>query len=257
MSSPGSGDHGRSRFSVNLSALAQAQKPSRGTPAYSRLVNRPAARVVAAALHSFQVTPNMATAASATLSLCGLVLLCVVEPVWLMSVGVAVFLAGGYVLDSVDGQLARLRGAGSVQGEWLDHTIDCAKTAAVHLAVAVSWFRFPPIENPAVLLIPLGFSVVQSVTYFGLILMPYLRGTSAAAPVERSVAAEGPLRRWLILPTDYGFLCWIFVLLALPQVFLVVYVILFLLAAALLVLALHKWWGELGAIDRRRRDVDA
>jgi phosphatidylglycerophosphate synthase len=155
-------------------------------------------------------------------------------------------------MDSVDGQLARLRRAGSVRGEWLDHTVDCFKTSSLHLAVAISWYRFPPTDERAALLIPLGFSVVQSVTFFGLILLPALRKQAGARPASADATSEHPLRKWLILPTDYGFLCWVFVLLAWPTVFFGVYAALFVLSAAMLAVALRKWWRELGALDGQR-----
>ena len=250
-------DAGNRSFRVNLQALRAAQKPSRGTAAYGRYVNRPAGRVVAAAAHTVGLTPDGATAISASLSGAGIVLLATVEPSVPMAVGVALLLASGYVMDSVDGQLARLRGRGSVRGEWLDHTVDCFKTSSLHLAVAISWFRFPPTHDRALLLVPLGFSVVQAVTYFGLILMPFLRersrGAASPAPSSSTSGAEpppeNPLRKWLILPTDYGFLCWVFVLLAWPHTFTVVYSVLFALSAAMLALALLKWWRELTALD--------
>jgi phosphatidylglycerophosphate synthase len=249
-------DSGNRSFRANLQALRAAQKPSRGTAAYGRYVNRPAGRVVAAATHTFGLTPDGATAISASLSGLGIVLLATVEPSVLMAVGVALLLASGYVMDSVDGQLARLRGRGSVRGEWLDHTVDCFKTSSLHLAVAICWFRFPPTHDRALLLVPLGFSVVQAVTYFGLILMPFLRERSRGAASSPSAVstpgsepAENPLRKWLILPTDYGFLCWVFVLLAWPHLFAVVYTVLFALSAAMLALALLKWWRELTALD--------
>jgi phosphatidylglycerophosphate synthase len=198
------------------------------------------------------MTPNGATVVSATLSGAGIVLLATLEPSLAMSVAVAVLLAAGYVMDSVDGQLARLRGRGSVRGEWFDHTVDCFKTSSLHLVVAISWFRFPPVGDRAWLLVPLGFTVVSAVTYFGLVLMPYLRmqgGAGASPDRERAGVSEHALRKWLILPTDYGFLCWVFVLLAWQEVFLVVYTALFGLAAMMLALALRKWWRELGALD--------
>ena len=58
----------RGTFATNLTALKRAQKPSRGTAAYSRLVNRPVGRLVAAAVHTYGLTPNQATASSAMLS---------------------------------------------------------------------------------------------------------------------------------------------------------------------------------------------
>jgi phosphatidylglycerophosphate synthase len=249
-------DGRRAGYRANLEALKAAQKPSRGTPAYSRLINRPAGRQVAAATAGLGLTPNGATVISATLSGAGIAVLCLVEPGLVMGLVVAVLLAGGYVMDSVDGQLARLSGGGSVRGEWLDHTVDCFKTSSLHLAVVISWYRFPLVDDQAALLIPLAFSVVQSVTYFGLILLPFLRrqagAPTAAGPPTASAPTEHPLRKWLILPTDYGFLCWVFVLLVWPTGFFTVYTALLVLSAVMLALALRKWWRELGALDASR-----
>lgn len=254
---PAGGVRSATKFRSNLDALRAAQKPSRGTAAYSRYVNRPAGRVVAAVLHTRGVTPDGATAVSAAMSALGIVLLATLRPSLWQAVLVPVLLAGGYVMDSVDGQLARLRGQGSVRGEWLDHTVDCFKTSSLHLAVAVSWFRFPPSEHHWVLLVPLGYSVVQSVTYFGLILMPTLRASASSATGAGSAppSKEHPLRTWLILPTDYGFLCLIFALVAWRTGFAVVYGALFLLSAAMLAVALRKWWRELTVLDARRAEA--
>jgi len=240
------------RYRVNLESLRAAQKPSRGTAAYSRHVNRPAGRKVAAAGAVVGLTPNGATVISATLSGLGILSLTLLEPSPAMGLLVAVLLAGGYVMDSVDGQLARLTDSGSVRGEWLDHTVDCFKTSSLHLAVAISWYRFPLVEDRAALLIPLAFSVVQSVTYFGLILLPFLRRQAGAGPAVAPATVEHPLRKWLILPTDYGFLCWVFALLAWPTLFFGVYTAIFVLSTAMLALALRKWWGELGTLSDGR-----
>ncbi|MFD7078187.1 CDP-alcohol phosphatidyltransferase family protein [Nocardioides sp. NPDC059952] len=232
-------------FRTHLEALSRAQKPSLNTAAYSRLVNRPAGRVVAAAAHTLGASPNQVTALSATLSAAGLAVLALVEPRWWTGVLVAVLLAAGYVLDSSDGQLARLRGGGSRSGEWLDHTIDCFKTASLHLAVLVSWYRFGPATD-GWLLVPLGFEVVAVVTYFGLILMPTLRPAASGAPVA---VHENPLRKWALLPMDYGAQCWMFVLLGLGMVFSWIYALVFVCNAVALAIALRKWWRELRVLD--------
>jgi phosphatidylglycerophosphate synthase len=240
------------RFRANLAALRAAQKPSRGTAAYSRLVNRPAGRLVAAAVHVLGVTPNGATAMSATLSATGLVLLATVEPTWWLAVAVAALLAGGYVLDSVDGQLARLRGTGSLSGEYLDHSVDCVKTATLHLAVLISWYRFPPLDDPAWLLVPIAFVVVDMMSFFGLVTMPLLRrlhGAPAGATPSAAGAPEHPLRMWLILPTDYGVFCWMFLLLAWPPLFVAGYTAMFAVNALVMVPVLAKWWRELRVMD--------
>lgn len=236
-------------FRSGLQALRAAQKPARGTAAYSRLVNRPAGRIVAAAVNTFGMRPNHATAVSATLSGAGILLVAVAEPSWWVGIVIAILLAGGYVMDSVDGQLARLRGGGSKSGEWLDHTIDCFKTATLHLAVLISWYRHPVSDSEWVLLIPIGFEVVAAVTYFGLILMPTLRPASARGSILNEDEPENPLRKYLLLPIDYGVVCWIFVVFGFSDVFLGVYSFMFVAGAGALAIALRKWWREAREID--------
>jgi phosphatidylglycerophosphate synthase len=238
-------------YRSNLLALVHAQKPARGTPAYSRIVNRPAARRVAALAHTVGITPNAVTVTSAAFSAAGLVLLCLARPSWWVGVAVAALLATGFLLDSVDGQLARLGNGGTAAGEWLDHNVDCIKTTALHLAVLVSWYRFPPVDSSASLLLPLGFQVVDLVVFFGFVMMPLLRQVHARTASQESTtpAAEHPLRMWLILPTDYGAFCWMFVVLGWPEAFFAVYAGMFAINAAVLPLALRKWWRELRAYD--------
>lgn len=239
----------RPGYRANLMALLAAQKPQRGTAAYSRFVNRPAGRLVAAAAHVVGMKPNVATMISAAMSGTALVLLVVAEPTALVGLAVAALLAGGYVMDSVDGQLARLAGSGTLSGEWLDHMVDCVKTCSLHLAILVSWYRFPPVEDRWILLVPIGYEIVQMAMYFGLMSMPALRKRGGAATPAVSAGAEHPLRTWLILPDDYGVLCWVFLLLAWPLAFVAAYSMLFLCGVAILVLALRKWWRELRALD--------
>ncbi|MCD9153791.1 CDP-alcohol phosphatidyltransferase family protein [Aeromicrobium duanguangcaii] len=238
----------RQSFRFGLADLRAAQKPARGTPAYSRHVNRPLGRIVAAWCNSHGMRPNQATAISATLSASAITLLATVRPTWWLGLLIAFLLAAGYVMDSVDGQLARLRGGGSLAGEWLDHTVDCFKTLTLHLAVAVSWFRFADLPHDAWLLVPLGFTVVAAAMFFGLMLIPTLRPAAISAPTEPA-PPEGPLRRFLILPTDYGFQCWAFALLGWTVGFRVLWTVTFVGCAALLALALRKWWRELRALD--------
>lgn len=205
---------------------------------------------MAAAGHVVGLTPNQATAISATLSAAGILSLAIFRPSLTLAVAVAVLLALGYVLDSVDGQLSRLRGFGSKSGEWLDHTVDCFKTSSLHLAVLISWFRYPVATTSWVLLIPMMFEVVSVVTFFGLVLVPTLRPVRNAGSTLRDVSRpEHPLRKWLLLPVDYGTLCLLFILLAWPTAFLVGYTFFFVAAAGALVLALRKWWQELCALD--------
>ena len=98
--------------------LAAAQKSGRGAPAYSRFVNRKLGRLFAAAGFHLGLTPNGITVISAAFSFSGLVLLAAMRPSWWLGFAVTALLVLGYALDAADGQLARLRGGGSVTGEW-------------------------------------------------------------------------------------------------------------------------------------------
>ena len=238
-------------FRSSLQALRAAQKPATGTAAYSRLVNRPVARYVAAAAHTVEMTPNQATVTSATLSGAAIALLALLEPSWWSGLLISALLVLGYVMDSVDGQLARLSGGGSKAGEWLDHTVDCVKTLTIHLAVAVSWFRFPPMETDLILLVPLGYAVVVSVMFFGLILMPTLRPPGATTSTLRDHdAPEAWWRKYVLLPTDYGVLCLVFAIFGVAPLFSWLYTGLFVINALALVIGLRRWWKELTLIDR-------
>jgi hypothetical protein len=241
----------RQGYRADLAALIAAQKPAYGTAAYSRLVNRPLARRVAAAVHQTGLTPNGATAISAGLSAVALAMVALVGPSWPLGVAVAVLLALGYVMDSVDGQLARLRGGGSVAGEWLDHTVDCVKTCSLHLVVLVALHRFTSFPD-AVLVLPLVFLVVDVTSFFWFQQVPLLRAKAGWRPPAAG-RTESPWRTWLILPTDYGVFCWMFVLLGSPVAFVAGYGLMLAANGGLLAIACRKWWRELKALDEAAR----
>lgn len=231
-----------------LRRLGAAQKGhARGAPAYSVYINRRIGRVLAATAYVWGWTPNQVTLVSAVFTFTGIALLCLVPiSIWL-GVVVAVLLALGYAWDSADGQLARLRGGGSVAGEWLDHFVDAVKIASLHLAVLIGLFRFSTIATPW-LLVPLGFSVVGVVTFFGMLLNDLLKGKQGVASTHARGGGTA-LRSLMLVPTDYGLLCWVFVLWGVPAVFLAFYGLLFVLCAGFLLLAAIKWFREMRALD--------
>lgn len=176
-----------------------------------------------------------------------------VEPEWWLGFVVAGLLVVGYGLDAADGQLARLRGGGSLRGEWLDHVVDATKTCLVHTAVLVSVYRFRDLPN-WYLLVPLGYQLVATVFFFTFILMEKLR-SSADRTMHRTEAnsSMGDLTQTLLaLPTDYGVLCCVFVLFGWTRPFAVAYLLLAAANAVVLLAVLARWWRELGAIDRER-----
>jgi phosphatidylglycerophosphate synthase len=234
-----------------LTRLGGAQKGALGAPAYSRFVNRRMGRLLAAVAFHAGLTPNAVTAISAAFSATGIALLALVEPSWPMGVAVAACLVVGYALDSADGQLARLRGGGSPAGEWLDHMVDAVKASSLHLAVLIGLYRFGDLDSRAWLLVPLGYCVVDAVLYFGTMLNDALRAQHGVA-IRSQQRGERPsvVRSLLVLPTDYGLLCCVFVLVGAPALFLSVYTALLLAMTAFLALASVKWFKEMDGLPR-------
>lgn len=232
--------------------LSGAQKPGRGAPPYSRWVNRPIGRWLAAVAYVLRLTPNQVTLLSASMTLAALVLLALVPPSTVLGLLIAFLLLLGYALDSADGQLARLLGGGSRAGEWLDHVVDATKIGLMHSAVIISFYRFSE-ERGSVLLLPLGFMVVSFVFFFGMILTDQLRRAAAAAAGQtyaKPSGGGGTLQTLVAIPTDYAVLCLAFVLIGVHAVFVTVYGLLFAAQALVLAAVLVRWWRELRRLDR-------
>ena len=230
--------------------LAAAQKGATGAPAYSRFVNRPLGRLFAALAFHAGLTPNAVTAVSAAFTATGVALLALARPSVPMGLAVAACLVLGYALDAADGQLARLRGGGSPAGEWLDHMVDAAKASSLHLAVLIGWYRADVVDE-VWLLVPLGYCVVDAVTYFGTMLNEALRAQHGVATrAQRTAERVGVRRSLMTLPTDYGLLACVFVLFGAPVLFVPTYTVLFLAAAGFLALASVKWFREMGRLPR-------
>lgn len=229
-------------------ALDAAQKNSHGTPLYSRLVNRRLGRWIAGAAFKTRLQPNGITAISAAFTFSGIAAIALLRPsAW---VGVLVFacLVAGYAFDAADGQLARLRGGGTLSGEWLDHMVDSAKICSLHLAVLIFMYRFSDVPSMA-LLVPVGFTVVASVTFFGMILNDQLRRRWETKSVKTVVRKPTSLvRSLLVVPTDYGLLCVAFILLGWPLAFFAFYTLLFAANVAFLLLAAVKWFNDMKAL---------
>ncbi|MBI5161938.1 MAG: CDP-alcohol phosphatidyltransferase family protein [Micrococcales bacterium] len=230
-----------------MQRLSAAQKPGRGAPPYSRWVNRPLGRVIAATAYLVDLKPNHVTALSAACTFTGIALLALVPPVPWLGLVVGVLLVLGYALDSADGQVARLRGGGSLAGEWLDHMVDVTKTCLLHVAVLVSFARFGYPGGPGTLLLPLGYLTVSVVSFFGIMLADQLkRSRGGATTAGRS---RGRLQTLVATPTDYGILCLVFLLAGWRDGFVVAYAVMLIGHSAALLAAIAKWWRDLTRMD--------
>ncbi|WP_329198448.1 MULTISPECIES: CDP-alcohol phosphatidyltransferase family protein [unclassified Streptomyces] len=239
-----------------LRELRGAQKSAKGVSLYSRFVNRPAGRYLAAGSYALGLTPNQVTLVSAAFSFAAVAAVALAAPSWGLGVAVWAALAVGFAFDSADGQLARLRGGGSAAGEWLDHVVDCAKLTALHTCVLIAFYRFPDAYGIAGddgtgsggwLLVPLGFQFAAVVTFFGGLLTEKLKPRPAPGS---PAAAPSTLRAVALLPVDYGVFCLVFLLLGGGGLFRWAYAALGAVAALFLLAFLAKWFRELSAVPR-------
>ncbi|MET9463219.1 CDP-alcohol phosphatidyltransferase family protein [Streptomyces sp. NPDC006544] len=232
-----------------LRELRGAQKSAKGVSLYSRFVNRPAGRYLAAGSYAIGLSPNQVTLVSAAFSFAAAAAVALVAPSWGLGIAVWAALAVGFAFDSADGQLARLRGGGSASGEWLDHVVDCAKLTALHSCVLIGFYRFPDAYGVTAgwLLVPLGFQFASVVTFFGGLLTEKLK--PAPAPGSPA-AAPSTVRAVALLPVDYGVFCLVFLLLGGGQPFRWAYAGMGAVAALFLLAFLAKWYRELSAVPR-------
>lgn len=234
-----------------LTQLASAQKAAaRGAPAYSRFVNRRIGRLFAAVAAAAGLTPDAVTGLSALATFTGVAVLAIAPAGLATGIAVTALLVVGYALDSADGQLARLRGGGSAAGEWLDHVVDSVKVVALPVALYLSLVRA---EAPAWALgVALGAVVVQSVSFFSMILTEQLRRAHGSVPLAQAGSGSW-LRPLIALPTDYGVQCYTYLLLGVLPVFVWVYAVIVVATAGYLALALAKWYREMRALPRGGR----
>lgn len=230
-------------FSSTLRQLSTVQKPPRGVSVYTRFVNRPAGRLLAAAAYRVGLLPNHVTAVSALITFAALFATALHPPSRALGQWVSFALLLGFALDSADGQLARLYRSSSLSGELLDHVVDCAKLLGIHAAVLISFYRFFDLPRPA-LLLPVVFQFAAVLLFFGGILTDQMRrrgGEARPGPVPRPSTA----RAVVLLPVDYGLLCLIFLFLGSRPLFLALYALLLAAHVLLLPAFLTKWFREL------------
>lgn len=238
------------QYRDNVARLASAQKSGHGVPPYTRFVNRPLGRRLAAMAAILRLTPNAVTGLSMLASYLGMALLCLVAPSQPVAIGVALLLLLGYALDSADGQLARLSGRGGPAGEWVDHVSDQARTVSLHMAVLIWLYRFVE-PAPAVYLLPMAWAVVTSTRFLSQILGEQFRRAGAARSTEPAADRHASVRALMQTPADPGIACAMFVLVGSPETFLLVYGVLLAVNTLLALVSMRRRYVELRPRTRR------
>ncbi len=237
-------------FAQSFRELSLAQKGKKGVPLYCLYVNRPAGRIVAAALRNTRFGPNDVTIAGAVLTYGALLWLAFGAGAGAESALVGVLLAVGFILDSADGQLARLQGRSSKLGEWLDHVLDSGRIVVLHGAVFCFLLRTSTIPALPLAVLCGVFLFANSTIFFAGALFDQLNRQSAPGPSGGNHATASSLKRSILtLPVDYGTTCLALMTLPWTGVFLPCYVALALLHCLFAVAYVVKFSRSLARMD--------
>ena len=170
-------------------------------------VNRPLAGYVVRAVERTQITPNQLTLMS---GLCGTAAaVALMSPFAFAPLAAAVCLLLSMIFDCSDGQLARLRGGGSVSGRIFDGYVDYWVAILLHAGMLISLGRsgvvafghtFSALER-LLLVLAAGISMGINAGRFDHYKLRYLAHTGAARDPEnpQMFLDEAKRSRWLIV----------------------------------------------------------
>lgn len=132
---------------------------------WSRVFATPVANIILLAIADWRfITPNRLTVLSFLLAIVSAVL--ILRGDYSLLVAAGVILQISYIIDCMDGQLARYRNVASIAGSFLDKWSDFVKFPLIILALSVSAYNATPTIAPIVF----GISSVFLICY-----LPYLK----------------------------------------------------------------------------------
>lgn len=125
------------------------------------LVDPFASRLVRFTANRTSITPNQLTLAALFLGLLAAVCFFLADWYWLLAGAVLFHLS--FVLDCMDGKIARLKGNGSVFGSWLDYVFD--RIRVLICGIALMGGQFLLTDNPVFLWVLLGIVFTDMFRY--------------------------------------------------------------------------------------------
>lgn len=182
----------------DIAAIYRASKKKQDINWWTEWVCRPPAAVLVYLLKNTRATPNQVTFAATFIAFVSAVMFIVI-PGWLGAVLAALVFELSFILDCVDGQLARLKKEASPVGHYLDFLMDEIKAFFMFGAVTMRLWRFEPESDRAVMYLVSGL-VAMACLGTGLALTTFMRRAEYGAkpptpdgqPVELS-RRGGPL----------------------------------------------------------------
>lgn len=169
---------------------------------YTVHINRRLARLISPKVK--KSTPNQITFWGFCVLLAALALILIYAgTIWI--VFAYLLLAFNYVLDSVDGQVARLRNMSSPLGEWLDHSLDGLRMILLHLAFAYVIFTHTDGETLSIGLIAFAANITfMTSNYFFSILKDKILQQRTGDQLQGFKGIKKTLVMVFSFPADYG-----------------------------------------------------
>jgi len=179
-----------------IADIYRASKKKRDINRFTQYIARPPASVVVYFLRNTPITPNQVTFLATFVAL-GSAAMFIFLPGWWGAVLAALVFELSFVLDCVDGQLARLKKTASKIGHHLDFLMDEIKAFFILGAVTVRLWRFEPDPRRATLYLLVGLAALACLGA-GLSLTTFMRREEYGAkpPSEEGQPVEmkrGPL----------------------------------------------------------------
>jgi phosphatidylglycerophosphate synthase len=180
---------------AQIAAIYRSSKKKKDINLWTEWVCRPPAAVLVFLLKDTRITPNQVTFL-ATIVAFGAAALFIVLPGWWGAIVAALVFELSFILDCVDGQLARLRKQASTIGHHLDFLMDEIKAFIILGAVTVRLARFAPTLNGSLTYLIAGIAGLACLGA-GLSMTTFMRRAEYGAkpPTEDGQPAEVGGRR--------------------------------------------------------------
>ncbi len=174
-------------------AIYRASKKKQDINWFTERIARPPAAVVVYALRNTPITPNQVTFMSAIVAAgaCAMFALC---PGWMWLVVAALVFEFSFVLDCVDGQLARLRKIASPIGHQLDFLMDELKAMLLLASVTVRLWRDTDDVRLLVVGLFAGFCLAAGIALTSFMRRPEYGGSATAITEDGQPAVVGKRR---------------------------------------------------------------
>jgi phosphatidylserine synthase len=185
-----------------IASIYRASKKKQDINWWTEYVCRPPAAAFVYLLLRTPVTPNQVTFFATFVAL-GSAAMFILLPGWQGALAAALVFHLSFILDCVDGQLARLKKIASPIGHHLDFLMDEIKAFFMLGAVTVRLWRFEPDAERATLYLLIGLAALACLGT-GLSLTTFMRRQEYGAKPPTEEGQPAQVKRGLLFPLEWA-----------------------------------------------------